>query len=82
MKLSDLAKKAAALPSIHTFEWVGVEQYHDSVFKNEVKTLPELIQYTDALRKRMAEYAGALEQLCQAYGKLRDLILEAQVGEP
>ena len=80
MKLATLAKKAASLPEV-PFDWGGPEQFHDDVFKREVKTLPEAIAYIDQLRIRMAAYSMALHDLCKAYEGMRDLILEAELSE-
>ena len=79
MKLSDLAKKAAALPDLN-FDWAGPEQWHDGVFAKEVTTLPEAIKYIDALRKRMGEMSDGIFELRKAYEKMRDLMLDAEVG--
>lgn len=80
MNLSELAKKAAALPADFQFEWPGKEHFHDDVFKREVTTLPEAIEYIDALRKRMADYAMALHKLQDAYKQMRDVMLAAEVA--
>ena len=79
MKLADLAKKAAALPEID-FTWAGPEQFHPDVFAREVKTLPEAIKYIGQLRDRMATYARVLHDLTEAYAKLKEIMLEAEVG--
>jgi hypothetical protein len=81
MKLATLAKKAAALPAEISFSFAGPEQWHNDVFTREVKTLEDAIQYVNALRGRMAEYAMALQDLADAYKQMRDLMLEAEVGD-
>lgn len=78
MRLSDLARKAAALPDIE-FEWPGAEHWHDDVFQREVKTVEDAKAYIDAMRKRMADYSFALAELVEAYRALRDAILAAEV---
>ena len=79
MKLHELAKKAAALPSDADFEWRGPEHWHDDVFEREVRSLKDLQNYVDVLRKRMAEQGMALFRLQQCYKQLRDAVLEAEV---
>lgn len=85
MKLSELAAKAAALPERPRFEWPGPEQFHDGVFKAAVykddgsPNFEGLIEYTDQLRKRMVEYSHAMHDLCDAYDKLREVVLAADV---
>lgn len=80
MKLSDLAKKANDLPYLN-FEWGGAEHFHEEVFDREVRTLPEAIIYIRQLRERMASYSLILHELTEAYRKMRDVMLEAEVGE-
>ena len=85
MKLSELAAKAAALPERPAFDWPGPEHFHDTVFKdacfNEDGTpnVDGLIEYTDKLRKRMAEFSSGLSKMCDAYDKLRAVVLAAEV---
>lgn len=78
MKLAALAKKAKELPDID-FEWPGPEQFSDYNFAEATKT-PELMrEYVDGLRKKMAAYSMAMHDLVEAYRKMRDLMLEAEV---
>lgn len=79
MKLSVLAKKAAALPDCEAFSWTGIEQYSDYNFDKATETHEDVVKYIDELRKRMASYAMALQELGEGYRQLRDLILEADV---
>lgn len=79
MKLSDLAKKAAALPGDVAFDWPGAEHWHDAVFRDRITTLPEAVAYIDELRKRMADYSCALANLAKAYKQMRDLMLAAEI---
>jgi hypothetical protein len=81
MKLATLAKKAAALPEDIRFDWSGPEQWHENVFDREVKTLEEAIEYIKHLRLRMADYAMGLKELAGAYKQMRDIMLEAEVGD-
>ena len=80
MKLTDLAKKASDLQYLK-FDWPGKEQFTQEVFEREVKDLPSVIAYVDNLRKRVGEQSYALHEMAQAFNKLSDLILEAEVGE-
>jgi len=57
MKLKDLAKLAADLPTIE-FGWEGKEQWHDDVFESEIAdgcVDKALANYVDALRKRLGD---------------------------
>lgn len=80
MKLSDLARKANRLPDLD-FEWGGPECWHDDVFERQVQTLPEAIDYIKELKVRMEDHAGALRSVIEAYQCLKDIMLEAEVGE-
>lgn len=80
MKLADLAKKANALPAMD-FNWAGHEHWHDDVFDREVQTLPQAITYIKALKERMGAYALALHSLTEAYEKMRDIMLEADISD-
>lgn len=79
MKISELAAKVSALPPRPSFTWPGPEQYHENVFAEHCKTLPDAVAYIDKLRDRMAEYSMALHSLCDCYDKLRAAVLEASV---
>lgn len=78
MKLSALAKKAAALPELE-YEWPGPEHFSDYNFAEATSTPEKLRAYVDDLRKKMAEYSMALHGLQEAYRQMRDLMLEAEV---
>lgn len=78
MKLAVLAKQAAAMPKVE-FEWAGAENWHPEVFKTRVTTLPQAIEYIDALRERMQQQSRAIDTLQAAYKQLVDLVLEAEV---
>jgi hypothetical protein len=78
MKLSELAKKANRLPDIE-FQWTGAEQWHDEVFRTNVSSLPQAIDYINELRKRMAIQSYAIASLMDAYKKMKDVLLEADV---
>ena len=78
MKLSVLAKKAKALPDFD-YEWAGPEQFSDFNFKKATETPDGLRSYLDELRQKMATNSMALHHLTEAYRKMRDLMLEAEV---
>jgi hypothetical protein len=78
MRLATLAQKARELPDLD-FEWGGPEQWHDEVFDRCITTLPEAINYINDLRKRMAVQSHAISSLKDAYEKMKDIILEAEV---
>ncbi len=78
MNLKTLAKKASRLPEIE-FDFAGVERWHPEVFKKEVKDLKSVIRYIDNLRGRMEEQSDAIKSLAEAYEKLREIILEADI---
>lgn len=78
MKLADLAKKAAKLPDLD-FEWPGPEHFSDYNFDEATNSPEKLRAYVNGLREAMAKYSFALKDLVDAYQKMRDLMLEAEV---
>jgi hypothetical protein len=78
MKLDDLAKKANALPRLE-WEWGGPEHWHSDVFDKNVESLPDAIEYIKVLKDRMAAQSMILYQLFDAYRKMKDIMLEAEV---
>lgn len=78
MKLSDLAKKASELPDLD-FEWTGPEHFHDDSFARATDTPDKLRAYVDELRKKMATMSMAIHETVEAYRKMRDIMLEAEV---
>lgn len=79
MKLSDLAKKAAALPNLD-FEWPGPEHFSNYNFEEATNSPEKFRAYVDTLRQQMAKYSMALHELTEGYRKMRDLMLEAEVS--
>lgn len=79
MKLSELAKRAAALPDLE-FDWAGPEQYSDYNFERATATPETQKLYLNELRRRLGEQSFALHKLANGYRQMRDLILEAEVG--
>lgn len=80
MQLVELAKKAAKLPDLE-FDWTGKEQWNEAVFDNKVETSEEIVKYIKALKGRVSEQSKMIHKLAEAYMKLKDIILEAEVGE-
>lgn len=80
MKLKTLAEMASRLPA-PSFDWTGPEQYHETVFASQVKTLEDAIRYIAALKDRMAAQSRAISELADAYTKLRDVVLEADISD-
>lgn len=80
MQLVELAKKAAKLPDLE-FDWTGKEQWNEAVFDNNIETPEEIIKYIKALKGRVSEQSRMLHGLTKAYMKLKDIILEAEIGE-
>ncbi len=78
MKLKTLAQKAAKLPDLE-FDWTGEEQWHSTVYDREIVDLPSLIGYVKLLRNRMAEQSRILNEITDAYMKLKEIILEAEI---
>lgn len=79
MNLKTLAKKAASLPNLD-FDWKGIEQVHPEVFDREVIDLPSAIEYMRKLKERVAKQSFILKDLADAYMKLKDIILEAELN--
>ena len=79
MKLVELAERARKLPDCDAFDWPGEEQFSGYNFTAATATLPEVVKYVDALRKRMAAQSLALTDLAAAYRQMRDLLLEFEV---
>lgn len=78
MQLKKLAEKAARLPSLE-FDWAGGEQWNSDVFDREVIDLPSSIAYIKKLKARVSAQSLMLHDLVNAYSKIKDVILEADV---
>lgn len=80
MKLSQLAKMAADLPTLD-FNWPGPEQWHADNFDRNVADFDAMKEYVDALRHRIGEQSVALSKICEAFNQLRDAVLEARIED-
>jgi len=78
MNLKTLAKKASNLPNLE-FNWAGIEQWHPEVFSREITDLPSAIEYIQKLKERVAAQSFILKDLADAYMKLKDIMLEAEI---
>jgi len=71
MKLKKLAEKAAKLPDLE-FDWGGAENATEEV-------LDQGVIYLKALKDRISAQSYMLHDLVEAYRKIKDVILEADV---
>ena len=78
MNLKQLAQMASDLPDLK-FDYTGAEQFHPELFNRTVTDLPSVIEYVRQLKDRVATQSLMLKDLSDAYTKLRDIILEAEL---
>jgi hypothetical protein len=79
VKISELLARVQALPQPITFDWPGVEQWHDEVFVRDIQSQDQAMAYIALLKDRVREQSHAICQLRDAYNALINWIRELEV---